>query len=110
MAETAIYTTSPKSGTQSLVMRAGNAMSNFFVFNSEASEDDLALEVPDDAEETDLKRHATRCALRYRSLKKAQTINANRLRRIEIIILFVGGWLVTTSAPFHDLLKTLLGF
>ena len=107
---TSAYTTSAGYDKIPFVERAWNAMGNLFVWGSgETSASEIALEVPDDAEEVDLKRHATRCALRYRSLKDGLRGQSDRLKRIEVIILIVGVWTIATSPEFRDILKSLLG-
>lgn len=103
------YTTDAGYAKLSPVERGWNHIMNLFIWGGEDSDTEIALEVPDDAEETDLKRHATRCALRYRSLKGAIGSLGRAQRRIEIIILVVGVWIIATSPEFRDILKSLLG-
>lgn len=59
---------------------------NIFSLGDGISEEELALEKPDDAEEVDHKRHVWRCTQRYLILRRGQQSQDRRLLRIELAI------------------------
>jgi len=88
-----------------------NALASIFnLGRGDYDPQDDELGMPDKSETTDLDRHVTRCALRYRELRKSQNGSENRLRRIEIAGLILVVVLIAYNPLVHDFVKHFLGF